>query len=203
VFGELTPALIGPNAILQMLAPLDRHLGRSARDVLLKDAGIACLPDGHAMIPEAQAVALFRVLAAAHPEASTRVTAEAGAGTADYILAHRIPRRAQAVLRLLPAPLATRALARAIARHAWTFAGSGAFRISARRPLTFEIATNPLAVMPGGCAWHAAVFARLFLALADPAIQVKETACCARGAAACRFEILAPRAAQFSRTSRV
>lgn len=185
-------ALIGPNAILQMLAPLDRHLGRAARDALLRNAGLAQLPDGRAMIAQADAVALFRALAAAHPEAAPRIAAEAGRGTAEYILAHRIPAPAQAVLRVLPRPLAVRLLARAIARHAWTFAGSGAFRIAARRPLCFEIAANPLGVMPGGCAWHAAVFGGLFRALADPAIEVREAACCALGAPACRFVLSQP-----------
>lgn len=187
------PALIGPNAILQTLAPLDRHLGRSARDALLKDAGIARLPDGHAMIPEADAVTLFRALVAAHPAAAPGIAAEAGEGTADYILAHRIPAPAKALLRRLPRALAARALARAIARHAWTFAGSGAFQIAARRPLTFEIAANPLAVMPGGCVWHASVFTRLFRSLADPRTEVDEAACCARGTAACRFRIIGAR----------
>jgi divinyl protochlorophyllide a 8-vinyl-reductase len=33
-------------------------------------------------------------------------------------------------------------LGKAIARHAWTFAGSGRFRVVA--PLVFEIADNPI-----------------------------------------------------------
>lgn len=196
-------ALIGPNAILQMLAPLDRHLGRPARDALLEAAGIEQLPGGDGMIPEADAVALFRELAGAHPEAAPSIAAEAGRATADYILAHRIPASVQVVLRILPHPLAARFLASGIARHAWTFAGSGVFRVGARSPLALEIAANPLAVFSGGCAWHAAVFARLFRKLADPGMLVAESACCARGATVCRFEIAPPRAAQLSRTSRV
>ena len=77
----------------------------------------------------------------------------------------------QRLIRALPAPLGARLLSAAIAKHAWTFAGSGAFTIVAHRPLTFEIAANPLA--PGAaaspcCHWHAAVFERLFSTLVWP-----------------------------------
>jgi hypothetical protein len=56
------------------------------------------------------------------------ILAKAGQGTADYILAHRIPGPAKALIRALPAPLGARLLTAAIARHAWTFTGSGRFR---------------------------------------------------------------------------
>jgi len=117
----------------------------------------------------------------------------AGRRTGDYIRIHRIPRRAQALLRVLPARLSARLLARAIARHAWTFAGSGRFRVASRAPLVFEIADNPLvcgehAAAPV-CHWHAAVFARLYTRLVARDYTCVETACCATGAPACRFAL--------------
>jgi divinyl protochlorophyllide a 8-vinyl-reductase len=59
--------------------------------------------------------------------------------------------------------------------------------------MLFEIADNPVvrgetAATPV-CHWHSAVFAGLFAALVDPHTQVIETACCACGAPACRFEV--------------
>jgi divinyl protochlorophyllide a 8-vinyl-reductase len=121
------------------------------------------------------------------------ILTDAGARTADYILANRIPKLAQTVLKLLPAPLAARALASAITAHAWTFAGSGVFSVHVGKPLIFEIAGNPLCAgeRPGSpvCAWHAAVFQRLFQALVSPSAQVIETDCEARGDACCRFAV--------------
>ncbi|MDP3378305.1 MAG: bacteriochlorophyll 4-vinyl reductase, partial [Brevundimonas sp.] len=120
----------------------------------------------------------------------------AGLGTADYILANRIPRAARALIRALPAPLGARLLTAAIAKHSWTFAGSGRFSVVHTRPLTVEIAANPLACGARdapSCHWHAAVFERLYGTLVWPSVQVRETACCACGDAACRFEI-APQA---------
>jgi divinyl protochlorophyllide a 8-vinyl-reductase len=120
------------------------------------------------------------------------VLAAAEAGTGGHILAHQIPQAAQGVLRALP--VAGPVLALAIRRNAWTFAGSGAFRVAGWRPLVFEIAGNPLVAgeAHGGpvCHWHSAVFRRLFGALVWPRVRVDETHCAAAGDAVCRFEIL-------------
>ncbi|MCU0802464.1 MAG: hypothetical protein MUD11_11940 [Rhodobacteraceae bacterium] len=113
------------------------------------------------------------------PARADALLAAAGLAVGDYILAHRIPPLAQRVLRLLPAALSARLLARAIARHAWTFAGS---------------------LLPGACDhpachWHAAVFARLYQRLVWPDAAVTETHCAARGDATCRFVIVPGRKA--------
>lgn len=165
-------ARIGPNAILQLVPVLDRIEGRAIRDRVLAD--IALPPPDAGMWPEtvcrAAHLAVYRDLS----EMAPVILREAGQGTADYILAHRIPGPAKALIRMLPASLGARMLSAAIARHAWTFAGSGVFRIAARRPLRFEIVDNPL--RPGGgvpCHWHAAVFTRLFQALVWPDARVE------------------------------
>ena len=83
----------------------------------------------------------------------------------------------------------------AITKHAWTFAGSGAFRVLGYSPLQVEIRDNPLAIGPADapiCHWHAAVFESLFGALVWPDLQVIEEHCTAMGAPACVFRI-APR----------
>ena len=185
-------ALIGPNAILQLLPQIER-IGGEARVVqMLAEAGVFEVPDGSQMIPEGDAARLHQVLRRDEPEMAAELTARAGRGTAEYILAHRIPKPVQAVLRLLPAPLAARALTAAIGKHAWTFAGSGVF--TARTPWLFEIAHNPIVQGEHSdlplCHWHAAVFEHLYRTLVHPRVRCRETACCAMpGHAVCRFEM--------------
>ena len=188
---QASGALIGPNAILQMLPVLDRALGAEARARLLSEAGIFDLPDGTRMIPEAEAARLHQHLRQQQPLRAPTLATKAGLATGDYILAHRIPAPAQTLLRCLPAPLAARILSRAIAKHAWTFAGSGGFAVI--DPWCFEIADNPIVrgEVSAGCLchWHAAVFTRLYRRLVARQSLCVETDCCAQGASACRFEI--------------
>ncbi len=188
-----TGGRIGPNAVLQLVAVLERAGGAALRDRLLEAAGIGALPDGSGLIDEARAARLHQALRRLMPGRAPALLAEAGRATADYILAHRIPGPARMALRALPAPLAAPVLARAIARHAWTFAGSGRFEVAARRPLVFALHDNPLVRGETAghclCHWHAAVFARLFQVLVSRRAEARETCCCAQGAPACRFEV--------------
>lgn len=184
---------IGPNAVLQLLPVVERVGGRQGVDRLMAGAGLASVPDGSQMIPEGDAVSLHRQLRRQEPALAEALAAEAGRGTADYILAHRIPRPAQLLLRALPPRLAAPLLSRSIARHAWTFAGSGRFR--AATPWRFEIADNPFVRGESSdtplCAWHAAVFERLYDVLVAPGCRCLETACGAQGGnGRCRFEIV-------------
>ena len=182
---------IGPNAILQLVPVIEARGGPGLLDELLSAAGIGALPDGTQMIDEGEAARLHQVLRGRLPGEAASMAEEAGAGTADYILAHRIPGAAKSLMRFAPPPLAARMLSAAIARHAWTFAGSGLFRRVS--PYAFEIADNPVVrgeSAPGPiCHWHAAVFTRLYASLVSPRLTCRETACCAAGAPACRFEI--------------
>jgi divinyl protochlorophyllide a 8-vinyl-reductase len=121
------------------------------------------------------------------------VAIEAGAATGDYLFAHRIPRLAQRLLRVLPAPLASRVLLKAITRHAWTFAGSGHFAARAGHPVIITI--GDCAICRGAraaapcCDCYSATFTRLFAELVHPHATAREVECIAAGAAACRFEI--------------
>lgn len=182
-------ARIGPNAILQTLAILDAHEGRAVRDRIMARAAVP-LPSGAEMIPESHAAALHRAVHLDLPDRGGAVLRLSGLATGDYILRHRIPRLAQVLIRALPKPLAVRVLTAAIARHAWTFAGSGGFRAQHGTPLVFDVTDNPLRDPDGHpCLWHAAVFERLFQRLVWPNAAVQEVTCIAQGGHLCRFEI--------------
>ncbi len=184
-------ALVGPNAVTQLSAVLEARRGAAVADAVFEAGGLLSLrrKPPREMIPQEVAFAahqaLWRVLERDDAEA---FAFEAGVRTADYLLAHRIPRPAQWVLRALPRRQAADVLVSAIARNAWTFSGSGRFR-GARVGGVVQLAIeeNPLATGP--CAWHRGVFSRLFTALVSAEATVRETACVAEGAEACRFEV--------------
>ena len=185
-------ALIGPNAILQMLPVLEETGGPALVDRIVAAAGLFNLPDGSSMIPEGEAGALHQALRRVCPSQAPDLAAQAGERTARYILAHRIPKPAQHILKALPAPLAARSLARAIGKHAWTFAGSGRFEVET--PWRFKIHANPIvrgeASQHPLCHWHSAVFAKLYQSLVAPDCTCRETSCCAQpGQTACTFEL--------------
>ena len=184
-------ARIGPNSVLQLAQVLDACVGEAARHRLLIEAGLSALPPDNGLMPEGPAARLHQALRQRYPDQASALAQEAGERTGDYILAHRIPPFAQRLLRILPRQLATRMLADAIGKHAWTFAGSGEFRVLRRRPLTFALHDNPIVrgekADSALCHWHAAVFQRLFNTLVSPDIRCTETHCCALGAPACRF----------------
>lgn len=182
--------LIGPNAILQLLPVLVARLGATRTHELLHLAQIADIPDGSAMIPQEDAARLHHAVREHEAVQADAILAEAGERTADYILAHRIPRFAQMILKSLPPFLAAPILSRAITQHAWTFAGSGHFR--AVTPWRFEIEGNPLIAGEVSdhplCVWHAAVFMRLYRVLVAPDAVCVEELCGAEAAnACCRF----------------
>ena len=186
-------ARIGPNSVLQLVPLLDEHLGTDARDALMKIAGLATMPRDDGLMEETPAARLHQAVRAHYPAEAPLLTREAGERTADYIIRHRMPVAALHVLRRLPPWLSGPLLASIIERHAWTFAGSGSFRVQSRRPLVFELEDNP--VVRGEtasgpiCHWHAAVFERLFRRIVDSHVTCVETQCCAAGASSCRFEL--------------
>lgn len=189
---QQTTGLIGPNAVLQMLPVLEQAGGAALRDQVMAAAGIFTPPSDAGLMAEAPAARMHQALRRIDPELAPALAWAAGVRTAEYILANRIPRPAQIVLRLLPSAIAARLLSQAVARHAWTFAGSGQFRVVA--PLVFEIARNPIVRGEVSetplCHWHRAVFETLFRKLVDDRLRCAEVACCAMGDPACRFVLL-------------
>lgn len=192
---------IGPNAVTRVAEAVARRLGAAAGARLFECAGLA--RHWHApptsLVDEREVNHLHRVLRAElGAEAAAEVAHEAGIATAQYLLANRIPRLLQAVLRRLPAGVAARVLLARIGQHAWTFVGSGRFSWHVAAPgqaWVVEIRDNPLCrgvrLPHPACAFYCAAFEQLFGALVDPRCRVQETCCEARGDDCCRLRLSA------------
>lgn len=183
---------IGPNAVLQTLAALEALEGRPVAEAVARDAAMpATWPDG--LIPEAWFLRVLRATRARlTSSAAERVLRDAGARTADYVAANRIPGPVRSILRVLPARLAVPFLLKAFERHAWTFAGRGTFAVEGGYPGVIRLddcptCRDPIAAEHGG-AYYEAAFAGL-MRLAAPRVSITEIECRVRGAAACRFRI--------------
>jgi divinyl protochlorophyllide a 8-vinyl-reductase len=163
-------ALIGPNAVLKAVEVMEERLGHAETAAILADAQIAQLPSGEHMIPEVEALRLHRWLALHDPMGALVIAEEAGARTADYIIARRIPRAACWLLRHLPPKLAAPLLMAAIRKHAWTFVGAGAFAPSDPWHFTIDRSAAGDGLPPSESlfAWYAAVFTRLYRDLVAP-----------------------------------
>jgi divinyl protochlorophyllide a 8-vinyl-reductase len=157
-------ALIGPNAVLQTVAAMEAGLGKAETRAILDDAQIQALPSGEDMIPEVHALRLHRWLALHQPLGSFAIAEDAGSRTADYIIAHRIPKAAAWLLRRLPARIAAPLLMAAIRKHAWTFIGAGAFAADSAWGFSIDRSAAGDVVLPPDSLfhWYAAVFTRLY-----------------------------------------
>ena len=191
-----TGSRIGPNAITRVAEVLPGRIGARLTLDLFERAGLAhhLRQPPERMVDETEVMRLHGVLRDELGAPLAReVAREAGLRTADYLLANRIPKPAQALMKGLPAALAARVLLAAISGHAWTFAGSGTFSARAGRPVLLEIRNNPLArgvrAAEPACAYYAATFERLFRHLVRHDAAVVEVACEACGDDACRFEV--------------
>jgi divinyl protochlorophyllide a 8-vinyl-reductase len=187
---------IGPNAIIRVAEALRHQVGASITAELFALAGLSpyLAAPPQQMVDEAEARRLHIVLRSElGPRVAAEVSREAGVATAEYLLAHRIPKPVQALLRVLPAALACRLLLTAIRRHAWTFAGSGTFTAVAGRPTLLTIRDNPLCRGQASevpvCDYYAATFEHLFRQLVHRDTRCTELSCEARGDDACRFEL--------------
>lgn len=188
------PARIGPNAVIQLRDVLAETLGDVRGAQIFDAAGQG--PWWHTppaiMVPEAAVRAVHKAvvdhLGAAQAQA---LLAEAGARTGAYLLANRIPRLVRWLFPRLPALISARLLIRAVARHAWTFCGSGEFCYGFRRGLDLSVRHNPLAVL-GGDPWHRAVFETLFRRLVSPACIVRPVVLVSARADDSAFLVLGP-----------
>lgn len=187
-------AEIGPNAVTQLINALDAAGLQPVASEIFSEAAAAdwLAHPPTAMVDERPVAAIHQtVRRLLPPQQAAAILDDAGRRTGDYILANRIPKLAQAVLKIMPAPIAARMLTKAITAHAWTFAGSGRFSATVGKTVTFEIAANPLCAGEHTdhqvCVWHAAVFQRLFQVLVSPYTRVTEITCGARGDDCCRF----------------
>lgn len=176
--------MVGPNAVIQVAHVLTGMEGEgidgaglTARVFSRAGLGDLHLHLPRQMVPQETAARLHQAVQIELPAAlAEQVAREAGKRTADYLLAYRIPRPVQWLLRLLPPSPSARLLLKAIKANAWTFAGTGQLEWSASsHGAVIEIKDNPLAMHP--CTWHMAVFETLFSTLVARQVEVHETAC--------------------------
>jgi divinyl protochlorophyllide a 8-vinyl-reductase len=191
---------IGPNAITRMSEALLSLHGAAVRDAVFRAAGVerhlAAAPTE--MVPDEDVAFLhLATVNALGLNAALLVGRDAGRRTGAYILANRIPKPAQPILKIMPAGWSLLILLKAIASHAWTFAGAGAFSHRVGK------GPNPTAslIIKGGpvaryiacdepvCAYYAATFETILKALVSSRVTVEEVACEAMGAPACIFEV--------------
>ena len=199
---------IGPNAITRLAEVLPGLVGAERTRALFAQVGLAhyLATPPEQMVDEAEVARLHQQLFGSFgAELAHEAAHRAGSLTGRYLLARRIPRPVQWLLRRLPPGIAARVLVSAIRRHAWTFCGSGRFEArfasgSAGRsvaPLQLVVQNNPLCrglqrEQPA-CDFFAACFECLFRELVHPDARVLETLCEARGDPECRFELHWPR----------
>jgi len=188
--------LIGPNAIIRVAETLRERLGEeTARDIFARASlEPRLLTPPESMVPETEVGALQTALFEGLPQADAKKIAfESGLRTGDYLLARRIPKFAQFVLKLLPPRLAARALLSAIGKNSWTFSGSGTFEAKPGYPVLVSIAHCPLCRGRHSdepqCDFYAGTFQRLFETLVSRNTSVREIECEAVGGSACIFEI--------------
>jgi divinyl protochlorophyllide a 8-vinyl-reductase len=187
-------AQIGPNALIQMVEALRSVWGNDKTGALLGSLGL-----GHyiekppqRMMPQVEVAALHtRLYGMVDVQTFKSITFDAGSRTADYLLANRIPGAVQWLLKRLPDAVAARVLCRAIAKHAWTFAGSGAFSYAWEPHLVFRLRGNPLCSQIDAdtpvCDYYAATFERIFRVVVNDNWRVQELQCEASGANVCEF----------------
>lgn len=188
-------ARIGPNAIIRTAEVLRDRMGVAKAEVMLAEATgrtFDTLPD--AMVDEAEVRALVHTcLAHLGPRQTRAVLREAGQRTAEYLMQHRIPRPVQWLLKVLPAALGVRVLANAMARHAWTFAGSGHFHVRYTPAPEFRVEDCPLCrgltLDAPVCDFYAGTFEELLARLVrrDTCVAQVESAVC--GGTSCRYEV--------------
>jgi divinyl protochlorophyllide a 8-vinyl-reductase len=196
IAGPAAAARIGPNAIIRLVEALDQDRGPEAVAGLLEAAGLqqysGALPTE--MVDEQEVTRLQATLREQLGiDAARRTSRDAGLRTGDYLLANRIPRPVQRLLKILPARLASRVLIAAIRRNAWTFVGSGVFDGEPGRPTRLKVTDGPICRGAQAdeplCDFYAGSFERLFSRLVHPDARVTETACQANGAESCVFEV--------------
>ncbi|OYQ36580.1 bacteriochlorophyll 4-vinyl reductase [Niveispirillum lacus] len=189
-------AKIGPNAILQLVEAVRTAHGEGGVTDLLNEAGLAPYLDAlrGVMVPEQEVIRLHHAAVRRFgPADAARLARTAGRLTGDYLLERRIPVAAQWLLKRLPARVASRLLLWAVAKHAWTFAGSGIFAVEQAAPAIITIQNSPMGRhrydgVPV-CDFYVGAFERLYEVLIHPQAQAQETDCIAAGAPLCRFQI--------------
>jgi divinyl protochlorophyllide a 8-vinyl-reductase len=192
----MSAARIGPNAIIQTIAALrEVYTPEVLRTLLAGEAEVYLSHLPHEMIPEVQFHELVDLLTVRlGVERAGDILHRSGERTADYVRANRIPAPIRTLLGLLPAPLSLRLLLPAISKHAWTFAGSGAFSFDLGRTPSVSIGRSASLETSGIaavlCRYYCGAFTQMLRRLVSPRISLREVNCQARGDHACVFQIV-------------
>jgi divinyl protochlorophyllide a 8-vinyl-reductase len=183
--------MMGSQAVLPLVAAIERRLGAGAAGKLLDEARFIHLPEPGEAVRERQVAVLHQALRRHWPDEAEAIQREAARDAVEWIMANRIPARARLLLTNMPWGLAVWMLGRHAMQNAWTFGGSGTFSVLGTNE--FQMIDNPIArgEQSNGpiCAWHAELFQHTFRRMAHSRLRCTETACIAAGADACRFHL--------------
>jgi divinyl protochlorophyllide a 8-vinyl-reductase len=185
---------MSPLAVLELVRSVEDMVGSDARDEALREALIHRLPAPDEPVREDTAARLHRAVRRLWPEDADALLRRAGEEAGRYVLEHRLPDRGRQLLLRMPRSAAAWLFARRTQQQAWTFAGSGRFVIESAGQ--FSLLDNPLVRGETAdrpiCSYHSGLFERQFRVVVHPGIRCVETACLAKGDAACVFRLLTP-----------
>ncbi|MEE4347591.1 MAG: bacteriochlorophyll 4-vinyl reductase [Paracoccaceae bacterium] len=183
--------MMGSQAVLPLVAAVERRLGAAAVAQLLNEARFTHLPEPGEPVRERQVAVLHQSLRRAWPDMAAEIQREAARDAVEWIMANRMPARARKLLSNMPWPLAVWMLGRHAVQNAWTFGGSGKFTVLGTN--TFQMVDNPLVRGEHSsspiCVWHEELFQHTFRRMAHSRLTCVETECMATGADACRFQL--------------
>ncbi|WP_449258674.1 bacteriochlorophyll 4-vinyl reductase [Chlorobium limicola] len=183
------PSKIGPNSIIQTVAALEEHFGKTEAEAILKRTGqghwIGNLPTE--MTEESKFHSLVTALEKEIGDNKTAsILEESGRRTAAYLLRVRIPGFFQKILRLLPAGPAFSLFLFAISKNAWTFAGSGEFSYTTgKNPEITVRVTHPGTPVVGN--FYLGTFEALLEELVNPNTAITPTIKQQNGSILCTY----------------
>ncbi len=187
---------IGPNSIIQTFQALQEFYGQKKTREILEQGGqghiLSYLPSE--MIDEQEFIALAKMLfSQLGVDEAIPLMRRSGNLTGKYVLANRIPKPVQRLIKLFPRPIRLKILLTAIGKSSWTFAGSGTYSFITRpRPLITinnSIIRQAVQADKPVCSYYRGAFETLIWALVSPKAVVEEVECLAGGDSRCRFVI--------------
>jgi divinyl protochlorophyllide a 8-vinyl-reductase len=187
---------IGPNSIIQTVRALQDFYGQKKAVEILEQGG-----QGHVltrelneMIDEQDFIALAKMLySQLGVDDTLPLLRRSGNLTGEYVLANRIPKPVQRLIKFLPLPLRLKVLLTAIGKSSWTFAGSGTYSFITRpRPLITinnSIIKQAVQAKKPVCSYYTGAFETLIKTLVSPRAVIEEVECLAGGSDKCRFVV--------------
>jgi len=167
---------IGPNALIQTINALREFYIESQIASMLRQSNQDYLlhQSPQEMIEEGEFDRLALNLCDHIGVMPTRkVLQRSGELTADYLLAHRIPKPFQELLKVLPRQLALRLLFMSMSQNAWTFIGSGEFTYDMSGHMPVVKITSDFASMEAACGFFGGTFEHLIRKLIDTRVSVR------------------------------